>query len=495
MKRNLVLVSSLLVFGLLGTAGTALAQSTVFGVSSSTDQVRFEGIKEATGQVVLTSSSSGLIKTGTVVTITYDTNLAVAIATGNVSCSAAGCVSGATFSVAGAKGQPVLKITFLTDQLFGVGNTITFSGVRVNANAFGSTGTINATAAAVVPAAVSSTNAVTFSTGTKVAVANVHPLATTVTLTAGPAGILSCNVTPASPFELTIKENFAQALTSVGDENGLSGAGTATQGSNILVAVTGVPKGVTVAFTGLGTTSGTMAVVLDGSTAASQTGAKANDELDFVFDVNATDTTAIESLALDFTVTSPVLTSGLSPNQLTATVSLTSLPSASGAVPDFTGTEGVVAAAGISDCVTNLLFPWVVVDAAGGTFDTGFAIANTTKDPFVAGGASAQSGSCTLTGWGAADGKAVPFTAPIGPIAAGETGTLVGSTDAALAGFRGYVIAVCQFQNGHGFAFITQDNMTANGTSQGYLALVIPTPGIKSRTATGNGGLGETLTH
>jgi len=323
MKRNLVLVSSLLVFGLLGTAGTALAQSTVFGVSSSTDQVRFEGIKEATGQVVLTSSSSGLIKTGTVVTITYDTNLAVAIATGNVSCSAAGCVSGATFSVAGAKGQPVLKITFLTDQLFGVGNTITFSGVRVNANAFGSTGTINATAAAVVPAAVSSTNAVTFSTGTKVAVANVHPLATTVTLTAGPAGILSCNVTPASPFELTIKENFAQALTSVGDENGLSGAGTATQGSNILVAVTGVPKGVTVAFTGLGTTSGTMAVVLDGSTAASQTGAKANDEVGFVLDDNATDTAAIERLARDVTVTSPVLPSGLPPNQLTATVPLT----------------------------------------------------------------------------------------------------------------------------------------------------------------------------
>src|SRR5260370_23189343 len=84
MKRNLVLVSSLLLFGLLGSAETALAQSTVFGVSSSVDQVRFEGVKEATGQVVLTSSSSGLIKTGTVISVTYDTNLAVSITTANV---------------------------------------------------------------------------------------------------------------------------------------------------------------------------------------------------------------------------------------------------------------------------------------------------------------------------------------------------------------------------------------------------------------------------
>jgi hypothetical protein len=501
MRRNLVLVSSLLVFGLLGSAAAAFGTtpgSTVFGVSSSVDQVRFEGIKEATGQVVLTSSSAGTIATGSIITLTYGTNLAVAITTGNVSCTAATCVSGTNFSVAGATKQPVIKITFLTDVTFAVGNTITFSGVRVNANAFGSTGTISATAAALVPAAVASTNAITFSTGTTVPVANVHPLATTVSLSGGPAGILSCIATVATPFQLTITENFAQALTSLLDEQGLSGAAGVTQGSNILIAVTGVPKGATVAFAGVDlTTTATLVAALDASSTASVTAATANAEIDYVIDVNATDTTAIEALVLNFTVAAPVLASGLSPNALTATVSLTSLPTAAATppVPDFTGTEGAATVAGISDCITNLLFPWVVVDAPGGTFDTGFAIANTTKDVFVTGGATAQNGSCVLTGFNNATGAAVPFTSPIGPIAAGETGTLVGSTDTALAGFRGYVIAVCQFQNGHGFAFITQDNMTANGTSQGYLALVIPTPSIQSRTAAGNGAKGEQLLH
>lgn len=511
MKRNLVFFSFLLVFGLLGAAGTALAQSTVFGVSSSIDQVRFEGIKEATGQVVLTSSSDGFIVGSAIVgsqsklTITYPVNLAVAVGNTNVSCNTNGgsaCAAATAFSVTGAKGQPVVVITFLAASTeFKPGATITISGVRVNANAFGSSGTISATAAAVVPAAASSTNAITFSTGTSVPVANVHPAATDVTLTVGPGAILSCvsstinAVVPA--FELTIKEKFAQGLSSTADENGLSGTGTASQGSNILVEFTGVPKGVTITES-LITVTAPFSVTLDTSTAAAQTGAVANDTLDFVFDVAATDTTAVETLVLDFNVSAPAtLANGLAPNAITATVSLTSLPTAAATppVPDFIGIEGSATAVSISDCVTNLLFPWIVVDAPGGTFDTGIALANTTKDVFISGGAVPQSGSCTLTGFNFGTGAAVPFTSPLGPITAGETGAFVLSSDAALAGFRGYVIAVCQFQDAHAFAFITQQNMTPNGTSQGYLALVIPSPNLQPRTAIGNKGRGESLSH
>jgi hypothetical protein len=43
------------------------------------------------------------------------------------------------------------------------------------------------------------------------------------------------------------------------------------------------------------------------------------------------------------------------------------------------------------------------------------------------------------------------------------------------------MIAVCNFQFGHGFAFISDGYVQpGRGLSQGYLASVIPTPGIQS---------------
>jgi len=305
---------------------------------------------------------------------------------------------------------------------------------------------------------------------------------------------LSCLVgaNPAS-FQLSMKENFAQALTSQTDEDGLSGAGTSTNGSNIQVVFTGVPKGVSIAFGSVdAASSATLVLALDATTPASQTAAKANDTLTFVFDVMGTDSTAIETLLVNMNVTSPaILANGLTPNTVTGTMSLTSKqPTATTDVPAFTGNEGAVTVISISDCITNLLFPWVVADAPGGTFDTGMAIANTTKDVFASGGAAAQAGSCALTGF-QSDGSGT-VTASVGPIAAGGTGTVVLSGQTGWAGFRGYVIAVCQFQGAHGFAFITQDNATANGTSQGYLGLVIPNPAIISRNPAG-GGAGEQL--
>jgi len=93
-------------------------------------------------------------------------------------------------------------------------------------------------------------------------------------------------------LELQVKENFAAALTSLADENGLSGAGTATQGSNLLVLFSGVPKGVSITSSAI-TPDALLTVALDASTAATQTAAVANADLKFLFDVNASDTMAI----------------------------------------------------------------------------------------------------------------------------------------------------------------------------------------------------------
>jgi ABC-type molybdate transport system substrate-binding protein len=128
-------------------------------------------------------------------------------------------------------------------------------------------------------------------------------------------------------------------------------------------------------------------------------------------------------------------------------------------------------------CTTNLLYPWVV-NFAG--LDTGIAISNTSMDPY---GTVTQAGTCSVnlyptdktTNNGVNAGGAVTVTTQ--SVAAGSVwrSTLSGQTG--WAGLAGYIIAVCNFQYGHGFAFLTDNfGVGAPGAAQGYLALVIPDP-------------------
>jgi hypothetical protein len=152
----------------------------------------------------------------------------------------------------------------------------------------------------------------------------------------------------------------------------------------------------------------------------------------------------------------------------------------------------------IGPCTTNLLFPWVL-NFAG--LDTGIAISNTSKDPY---GTLPQEGqTCTLTMWptdkttnnGVSGGAAVALTTL--PIAAGSVWRSTISGNPVFAGLAGYIIAVCRFQFGHGFAFITDNfGVGAPGTAQGYLAEIIPDPtvmpgGARSATNVGLGFLGQ----
>jgi hypothetical protein len=114
----------------------------------------------------------------------------------------------------------------------------------------------------------------------------------------------------------------------------------------------------------------------------------------------------------------------------------------------------------ISLCTTAMLFPYVI-NVNG--FDTGIAIANTTTDPF---GTAAQSGSCSLYFYGTAAPTTNPFVTPTV-----ATGTDYASLASLLApGFDGYMIANCNFQYAHGFAFIS--DVGARNLAMGYLALI-----------------------
>jgi hypothetical protein len=129
-------------------------------------------------------------------------------------------------------------------------------------------------------------------------------------------------------------------------------------------------------------------------------------------------------------------------------------------IPRFADTSSATNILSIVLCNTVLLFPFVTNQSG---FDTGLAISNTTTDPFST---RPQNGSCTLNFFGAS----APPAVNTGNIATGTTFTTLASTSA--AGFQGYMIAVCQFQLAHGFAFIS--DIGARNLAMGYLALVLP---------------------
>jgi hypothetical protein len=117
--------------------------------------------------------------------------------------------------------------------------------------------------------------------------------------------------------------------------------------------------------------------------------------------------------------------------------------------------------ANIALCTTSMLFPYVV-NTNG--FDTGIAIANTSADIF---GTSAQQGTCSLSFYGTAAPTVNPFVTPTA-VGAGTVYANLASTMA--PGFDGYVIANCNFQYAHGFAFVS--DVGARNLAMGYLPLI-----------------------
>jgi len=133
-----------------------------------------------------------------------------------------------------------------------------------------------------------------------------------------------------------------------------------------------------------------------------------------------------------------------------------------GPIPRFIDTSAAINAISVSICRTNLLFPFVT-NTSG--FDTGLAISNTSTDPF---GTAAQAGPCTLNFYG----SNAPAAVTTASVASGTTYTNLASL--ASPNFQGYVIAVCNFQYAHGFAFVS--DLGARNLAMGYLALIIPDP-------------------
>jgi len=210
-----------------------------------------------------------------------------------------------------------------------------------------------------------------------------------------------------------------------------------------------------------------------------------------VWEVINTNPAAIDTIdfALYINYSSNVAANSPAPGSITVTLSYAPTPSggafttstgpaasASLPIPRFadnpppSGSPKTIA--NINLCTTALLFPYVI-NVNG--FDTGLAIANTTTDPF---GTSAQAGTCGFAFFGSS-APVQPTTSPAPyqfttPIVA--SGTVYANLASTLApGFDGYMIANCNFQDAHGFAFVS--DVGARQLAMGYLPLILTRSG------------------
>ena len=175
------------------------------------------------------------------------------------------------------------------------------------------------------------------------------------------------------------------------------------------------------------------------------------------------------------------------PTQGAFTLSSGGQASSSLGIPRFADTSTASNALTISICQSALLYPYVI-NTNG--FDTGLAVANTTQDPF---GTAAQAGYCSIYWYGSTPPSTNPgfvgnagyqTTTPTSSqlVAAGTIQAWGASVVA--PGFSGYVIAVCNFQYAHGFAFVS--DLGARNLAMGYLADILGSavPGLTRGPAT-----------
>jgi len=185
-----------------------------------------------------------------------------------------------------------------------------------------------------------------------------------------------------------------------------------------------------------------------------------NQTYSFFYYAVATASPATNSPAIG-TATVNLWYSDTAPQAFTAAAGGTA-QNASVVVPRFVDSSTATNVLGVTICRTNILYPYVTSQAG---FDTGLAIANTSTDPF---GTAAQAGPCNLFFYG----TNAPASVTTPSVASGTVYSNLATTLA--PNFTGYVIALCNFQYAHGFAFIS--DVGARNLAMGYLALIIPDP-------------------
>lgn len=467
MKTKLLFVSLFLVFGLAATVPSAMANTgTVWSISFNTNEIRNEGLSEAVGTLAFTmedlnSDPVRYTSNNSFLRITYtapiemdvDGDYAVDVAcsgqdpfggsgNGSVLCAnLTPVVSGANHNILtvnfNAMDWPTPPLTT---------NTQIYVTVRINATVLAPCAMVDAS---IIGSQVTNTPLTILSNESPYVLGNVKcGPATTVTVNEV-ATVLTCiGVKDVASYDndfcIRILENDVDALTSQSDESFLeSDTDFPTNGSNILVTITGIPPLVGIAprspkvcedfdVSDPNYCPGGLLEIQDGVSVPGQPPG----QLQFFYQVDYTNTTVIEAVDLCFRFWSK---GPLPPGQaysMQVTVALTDTNPPNGEdMPAFKGNEATnLVVVQFYDCDTNLLYPFATNYMAGppflyNNFGSIILVANTTWDPLATadaiainpqeqeGSAIPQSGPCefwlfpSATG-GFADGSSASY----GPI-------------------------------------------------------------------------------
>ncbi len=334
--------------------------------------------------------------------------------------------------------------------------------------------------------------------GTAINGAAATPQVNSYTTCAGNA--LPTSGTLAGPaFSVNVAENTVgvkawRALAGEGGDyvNAGTGAGSASFGTHVQLVFGSVPAGVTIyvpvvvtgssAMTANGAGFSMTAALPNspgaGLTASTATGVPAgfagvtatNGTVTVVYEVTNSQTAIQESATIPvyLAFAKNAFTTAQGPITVVEGLGAQAAAAAATTIPNFAPVSApVLNGSTISLCSTNLLFPFVT-SALG--FDTGIALADTSADPF---GTVASPGSCNLNFYGS--GAPSPSTGVAAPNGSQNAGTVNAFLLSSVApGFTGYVIAQCNYNFGHGFAYIVYSLTQNNGVSMGYLPLILP---------------------
>jgi hypothetical protein len=338
---------------------------------------------------------------------------------------------------------------------------------------------------------------------------------------ATPPSGYSANVSPTPAPQATPGQNvftesgFYFGPSSTLDVGGRS-PGLADHGTRLMIRVANVPTGV-VLFGGLyevgrdASNSRVRLVTTDASGAGAFSptsdvgGGNTPDFASFgisggagtlVYEVMSSDPNAVETIDIPVFVAFASNAAGLG----TATGTLSFAPistvgtATTGPIPRFVETATPTNIFVINPCRTNLLFPFVTNQSG---FDTGIAISNTSLSTGAGFDTVGQSGPCRINYYGGTPngGAAPPAQTTTSSIPAGGQVTFVvssGGTNGIVGtpGFQGYIIAGCDFQYAHGFAFISDGPIGSARVAEGYLALVMDAA-LPSRTGFTSESLGN----
>jgi hypothetical protein len=328
------------------------------------------------------------------------------------------------------------------------------------------------------------------------------------------------NIGVTSPADATFTVRIQEGFASAWYNDGLSDFfdQTNTRDTELRLTFTGIPAGVTITLTGSamsggGTPSFSPTTVTSADNVSTVTWTAGGGQLSRTeqqrLTVTGTISTLSSSTAAALTAGSISLTVSMAPvgsGNIAATTSTPMLPDTTLTVPRFAAAEvGPITVVTITAAKTTFLIPYAV-SIPSIFYDTGIAIANTSKDPFGStGGASASQGNLTFhffprTATGA--GTSLSYTTSAtnqtgagldasGNVVSGGTWSGLLSEVWTKAGgtgdFTGYIFIEANFLLGHGVAYVS--------TFRGDFTSATPVLELVAPAVTARGGSNALLTY